>query len=274
MTKLSTINAESRRLAGRAPEAEQRAFQAALIDCCEKYWEAWRGPQPPQALAQTLWSVTPPLAELFVDMVHSGDARLADLLAGIKPARALAALVLAEIEHGNAEGAHITYEAMMLFESPQAGRVHAERVAAALRAPHTGPALRPPAAREPLWKALAEIVAHTARHDMAAVSAVIQLLALPPPRRRIRHSKHCAPRCRRWACGSRGSAKVEAMRALDLQRRRDRRPEQAQPPRHRRREAVRGDRGQGGRRRRDPGARRLRLLRRVPRRAVPGATRS
>jgi len=181
MTKLSTIDAESRRLVGRAPEAEQRAFRAELIASCEKYWEGIRGPRPPQALAQTLWSVTPPFAELFVDMIHNGDAQLADVLAGIKPARALAALVLAEIERGNAEGAHIAYEAMMLFESPQAGRVHAERIAAALRAPHPGPALRPPAAREPLWKALAEIVAHTARHDMAAVSAVIQLLAPPPP---------------------------------------------------------------------------------------------
>ena len=54
-----------------------------------------------------------------------------------------------------------------------------------------------------------------------------------------------------------------------LQRRRDGRPDAAQPPRHRRREAVRGDRGEGGRRRRDAGARRLRLLHRVPRRAVP-----
>jgi len=181
MTKLSTIDAEARRLAGRRPEAEQRAFQAALIDCCEQYWEALRGPQPPQALAQTLWSVTPPLAELFVDMYGSGDARLADLLAGLKPARALAALVLAEIERGNAEGVHIAYDAMMLFESPQAGQVHAGRVAAALRAVHPGAALRPPSAREPLWKALAEIVAHTARHDLAAIGEVIRLLALPPP---------------------------------------------------------------------------------------------
>ena len=173
MTKLSTIDAEARRLAGRAPEAEQRAFQAALIECCEKYWEGLRGPQPSQALAQTLWSVTPPFAELFVDMVRSGDARLADLLAGLKPARALAALALAEIERGNAEGVHIAYEAMMLFESPQAGQVYAEHVAAALRAAHPGARLRPPAAREPLWKALAEIAAHTARHDLAAVSAVI-----------------------------------------------------------------------------------------------------
>jgi hypothetical protein len=30
-----------------------------------------------------------------------------------------------------------------------------------------------------LWKALAEIVAHTARHDLAAVNAVIGLLAQP-----------------------------------------------------------------------------------------------
>jgi hypothetical protein len=181
MTKLSAIDAEARRLAGRAPEAEQRAFQAALLDCCEKYWEELRGPQPSPPLAQTLWSVTPPFAELFVDMVRSGDARLADLLAGLKPARALAALVLAEIERGNAEGVHIAYEAMMLFESPQAGQVYAERVAAMLRAPHPAATLRPPAAREPLWKALAEIVAHTARHDLAAVSAVIRLLVLPPP---------------------------------------------------------------------------------------------
>lgn len=180
MTKLSTIDAEARRLAGRAPEAEQRAFQAALIECCEKYWEGLRGPQPSQALAQTLWSVTPPFAELFVDMVRSGDARLADLLAGLKPARALAALALAEIERGNAEGVHIAYEAMMLFESPQAGQVYAGHVAAALRVAHPGARLRPPAAREPLWKALAEIATHTARHDLAAVSAVIRLLALPP----------------------------------------------------------------------------------------------
>jgi hypothetical protein len=133
----------NRRLAGRAPEAEQRAFQAVLITCCEQHWEELRGPQPPQLLARTLWSVTPPLAELFVDMVRSGDAHLADLLAGLRPARALAALVLAEIEHGNAEGIHLAYEAMMLFESPQAGLVHAERVATALRAPAPGSGAAP-----------------------------------------------------------------------------------------------------------------------------------
>jgi hypothetical protein len=181
MTKLSTIDAEARRLAGRAPEAAQRAFQAQLIACCEQYWEQLRGPSPSQPLAQTLWSVTPPLAELCVDMLRSGDPRLADLLAGLKPARALAALVLAEIERGNAEAVHIAYDAMMLYESPQAGHVYAEQVAAALRAPRPGPVARAPAAREPLWKALAEIVAHTARHDWAAVCAVIRLLTRPPP---------------------------------------------------------------------------------------------
>lgn len=123
MTKLSMIDAEARRLVGRAPEAEQRAFQMALIACCEKYWESWRGPEPSPPLARTLWSVTPPLAELFLDMDKNGDAHLADLLAGLSPARALAALVLAEIERGNAEGIHLAYEAMMLFETPQAGRI-------------------------------------------------------------------------------------------------------------------------------------------------------
>jgi len=181
MTKLSMIDAEARRLVGRGPEAKQRAFQAALVDCCEKYWESWRGPEPPQPLAHAHWSVTPPLAELFVDMIQKGDSRLADVLAGLPPARGLAALVLAEIERGNAEGIHLAYEAMMLFESPKAGHVHAEHVAAALHAPHPGPALRHKGAREPLWKALAEVVAHTARHDLAAVCAVIGVLAMPPP---------------------------------------------------------------------------------------------
>jgi hypothetical protein len=84
----------------------------------------------------------------------------------------------------------------MLFESSQAGLVHVERVAAALRAPHPVRALRPPAARKALWKALAEIVAHTARHDLAAVNAVIDLLAQPasaPPD---------VPRYWRWVCNS------------------------------------------------------------------------
>ena len=181
MTKLSMIDAEARRLVGRAPEAAQRAFQAALIDRCEKYWESWRGPEPAQPLAQAHWSVTPPLAELFVDMVRNGDAPLADMLAGLPPARALAALVLAEIERGNAEGIHLAYEAMMLFESPQAGRVYAEKVSDALHAPHPGPAPRLKGARDSLWKALAEIAAHTARHDLAAVCAVIRLLTVSPP---------------------------------------------------------------------------------------------
>ena len=181
MTKLSMIDAEARRLVGRAPEAEQRAFQMALIACCEKYWESWRGPEPSPPLARTLWSVTPPLAELFLDMDKNGDAHLADLLAGLSPARALAALVLAEIERGNAEGIHLAYEAMMLFETPQAGRVLAEQVAAALHAPHPVPAMRPKGTRDSLWKALAEIVAHTARHDLAAACEVIRLLASPPP---------------------------------------------------------------------------------------------
>lgn len=177
MTRLSVIETEARRLAGRTPEVAQRALQAVLVERCEEYWRELRGPQPAAALAQTLWSVAPPLAELFVDLYTAGDARLAALLEGRAPARALAALVLAEIERGNAEGVRIAYEAMMLFELPAAARGYAQHIAAALRGRLPGPALRRHAAREPLWKALAAIVAHTGRHDLAAVIAVIRLLA-------------------------------------------------------------------------------------------------
>jgi hypothetical protein len=180
MTKLSFIEAEARRLAGKSPESIRRALQAALIELCEARWREIRGPEPATSLAHALWSAPPPLAELFVDLHAAGDARLAELLDGLRPAHALALLVLAEIERGDAEGVHVAHEAMMTFDSPPAGEVYAERIAAALRGGLEGFRLHRHSSRPPLWKALAVIAAHTGRHDLKALVEVIRLLIAAP----------------------------------------------------------------------------------------------
>lgn len=181
MTKLSFIEAEARRLTERLPEPKRRALQETLIGLCEEHWREIRGLEPAAALAHALWSVAPPLADLLVDLQAAGDARLAALLDGLRPAGALALLVLAEIERGDAEGVHVAHEAMMAFDTPAAGGAYAERVAAALRGRIEGPALHRHSSREPLWKALAIIADHTGRHDLKAFVEVIRLLAAPPP---------------------------------------------------------------------------------------------
>lgn len=180
MTKLSFIEAEARRLTDGLPEPRRRALQAKLIALCEARWCEVRGPQPATALAHALWSVPPPLADLLVDLQAVGDARFAELCNGLRPAVALALLVLAEIERGDIEGARVAHEAMMAFDTPAAGRIHAEHVVAALRGRIEGPALHRHSSREPLWKALAIIAAQTGRHDLKALTEVIRLLAAPP----------------------------------------------------------------------------------------------
>lgn len=178
MPKLSFIEAEARRRAGRLPGPRRAALTQELVALCEAHWRELRGPEPATPLAHALWSVAPPLAELFVDLHAAGDARLAEALDGLKPARVAALLVLAEIERGDAEGVHVAHEAMMALDSPAAGRVYGERVAAALRGALPAPP-RHRHAREPLWKALAAVVAHTGRHDTQALVAAIRLLAAP-----------------------------------------------------------------------------------------------
>jgi len=180
MPKLYLIEAEARRLAGKLPESKRRALQEALIELCEAHWRDIRGPEPTTHLARALWSVSPPLAELFVDLHAAGAARLADPLDGLRPARALALLVLTEIERGDAEGVHIAHEAMMTFESPAAARVYAERVALALRGRLEGPQLHRHSSRAPIWRALAIVAARTGRHDLRAFVEVIPLLVTTP----------------------------------------------------------------------------------------------
>ncbi len=179
--RLSFAAAEARQLVGKLPEAKQRALQLALVELCEARWREIRGPEPAAILAHELWSVVPPLAELFADLHAAADERIEGLLDGIPSARAIALLVLAEIERGDADGVHVAHEAMMAFESPAARRVYQKRVALALRGGLEARPLHRHSSREPLWKALAIIADYTGRHDLRALTAVIGLLAAPSP---------------------------------------------------------------------------------------------
>lgn len=180
MTKLSYIAAEAQRVVGRLSEAARRALQDSLVALCETHWYELRGMQPVTPLAHALWSVTPPLADLFVDLHATGDDRLADVLAGLKPARGLALLVLAEIERGDMEGIRIAYESMTLFESAAAAGVHAQHVGAALRGMLHRPEVERQFSRRTLLRALAIMTRHTGRDDTNAATTAIRLLTATP----------------------------------------------------------------------------------------------
>lgn len=175
------IETEAQRLVGRLPESQRRVLQDELIDRCEAHWHALRGPQPDTPLAQALWSVTPPLADLLLDLHAVGDVRLAELLPGSKLAGGLALLVLAEVERGNEEGVHVAHEPMMAFETVPPSTEWLERVGALLRGTLEPPRLHPhDKHHDAMWKALAVIAAHSRRLDLPAVLAVIRLLTAPP----------------------------------------------------------------------------------------------
>ncbi len=195
MPKLSLIAAEAERLLGHLLESGRLALQQALIDLCEAHWLELRGAQPTTPLATALWSVTPPLADLFADLYTARDARLADALQGYRPGWGLALLALAEIGRGNAEGARLAHEPMMAFESEAAGAQIAARMAALLHGPEAV-SLHKHAHEPPLWKALALIAAHSGRCDLKAVLEVIRLLADPstadPALEELRHALDAA----------------------------------------------------------------------------------
>jgi hypothetical protein len=179
MPKLSLVAAEAERLLGRLPEARRLALQQELVDLCEARWHELRGPEPSTPLAHALWSITPPLVELFADLYTAGDARLDDVLRDHRPAWGLALLGLAEIGRGDAEGARLVHEPMMVFESETAGARLASRMAALLSGRQKELPWHRHAPQPPLWKALALIAAHTRRCDLKAVVEAIRLLADP-----------------------------------------------------------------------------------------------
>jgi hypothetical protein len=177
MPKLSLIESEAARFVGHVPEAKRRMLQDALINLCEIHWPEIRGPEPDMPLAHALWEGAPPLADLLADLYAAGDERLDGVLQGRKPAQGFALLALAEIERGDAEGARLAHEPMMLFDSPSAGTLYAEGIAAALRGTPSGMQLHLHESKPALWKALATIAANIGRCDLNAVLRVIGLLA-------------------------------------------------------------------------------------------------
>lgn len=177
MPKLSQIAFEAERLLGHMQESKMLALQQALIGLCEARWLELRGPEPATPLAWALWSVTPPLADLFADLYTAGDARLDEALRGHRPAWGLALLALAEIARGNAQGVQAVHEPMMAFESQTAGAQQAARMAALLRGELAWPLLHRHAQQPPLAKALMLLTARTGRCDLEAVFEVIRLLA-------------------------------------------------------------------------------------------------
>lgn len=146
---------------------------------CETRWHELRGREPETPLAHALWSLTPPLADLFADLYATNDARLNDVLQGQKPAWGMALLALAEIGRGDAEGARLAHEPMMVFESETAGKQLATLMAAALNGRLEFPHPHKHAPNLPLGKALIVIATHIRRCDLKAVVETIRLLADP-----------------------------------------------------------------------------------------------
>lgn len=179
MTKLSQIADEAGRLLGRLPESRGLALQHAMADVCEAHWHELRGNEPDTPLAHALWSTTPPLADLFADLYLSGDARLDEVLRGHRPAWGFALLVLGEVARGNAEGARLAHEPMMVFESEKAGAQYGAQMAALLHGRLETPHWHKREHRLPLWRALGLIAVKTGRCDLAAVLKAIRLLADP-----------------------------------------------------------------------------------------------
>ena len=178
MISLSLIKSEAQCVLGRLSESRRIAQQSALVGLCESHWQMLRGPRPDSPLAQALWSVTPPLADLLLDLYAQGDSRLDEVLYGPHLARGMALLVFAEIECANEAGVHIAHEPMMAFEHASPPMAWLERVSALLRG-----TLEPPRLHhhdkhhDPMWKALAVIAAYTRRLDSPAVLVVIRMLS-------------------------------------------------------------------------------------------------
>ncbi|MDD5412928.1 MAG: hypothetical protein PHF31_16240 [Methylobacter sp.] len=177
MTKLSFIAIEARRHLGRIPEQGLEDLQRTLIKLCENHWSDIRGPEPSSGLARAMWAVTPHFADLLVDLYGDSGPRSSEAIWYLPPTKVLAALVLAEIERGDAEGARLAHEAMMLFETPQAREIHIDSVRSRLRG------IRPERGRwhkhvhhDPFFRFLAMISEQTGRCDFEAMTVAVEYL--------------------------------------------------------------------------------------------------
>lgn len=177
MPSLSLIATEAQRLIRSLPEGRRLELQKELVALCEHHWQELRGPQPETAFGQALWSVTPPLSDLLLDLYAAGDSRLLPLMPGDRLSHALALLVLAEIARGNETGVHTAHEPMMAFEETPPPADWLARLVALLRGTIAPPQWHPHDCRDTLFHALTVITAHTRRLDLPALLQVIALLA-------------------------------------------------------------------------------------------------
>ncbi|MEJ2361621.1 MAG: hypothetical protein P8Z75_09370 [Gammaproteobacteria bacterium] len=175
---LSQIQGAAAQVLGHIPESRRHDLQDQIVALCEQHWSALRGSQPLTQLAQTLWSITPPLVDLLIDLYVNANTKLLDLLPGQSLARGLALLVLAEIERGNEAGVHLVHEPMMVFESIGPDPDWLARSNALFIGRMEPPLIHPHDRHGVLWRALAVISAHTRRLDLPAILAVIRLLTV------------------------------------------------------------------------------------------------
>ena len=105
------------------------------------------------------------------------DPRFSEAICYLPPTKVLAALVLAEIERDDAEGARLAYEAMMLFETPQARENHTDSVRSWLRVVrHERGRWRKHAHHDPFFRSLVMISDETGRSDFQAMVVAVEYL--------------------------------------------------------------------------------------------------
>ncbi|MEW5972701.1 MAG: hypothetical protein AB1713_02960 [Pseudomonadota bacterium] len=175
MTKFSIMVDEVHRVLGWIPGPRSEALRERLVRLCREHWQEMRGPMPSTCLAKALWGTPPHLSSLFAHLYAIGDSRLADVLGHMEPQQGLALLVLAEIEHGEAEGARSAYAEMHVFESPAARAAWLDSLRAGPGGHAPGARLRH-AHRPVLWRAVVEFATQTGRWDLDGVLAGLGLL--------------------------------------------------------------------------------------------------
>lgn len=178
MTKLSFIESEARKRLGRISEQELGNLQRTLIKLGGKHWANIRGPEPASGLTRALWAVEPHLADLIVDLYGNSDPGFFEAVCHFPETKVLAALVLAEIEQGDAEGARLAHEAMMLFETPQARDIYADSIRSILRGakPDLGK-WHKHEHRDPLFRSVVMISEQTGRYDFQALAVAVEYLS-------------------------------------------------------------------------------------------------
>lgn len=178
MTKLSFIEIEARKHLTKIQERALEALQRTLIKLCENHWSIIRGPEPASGLACAMWAVRPHFADLVVDLYGAPDPGFYEAVSYFPPTKVLAALVLAEIERGDPEGARLAYEAMMLFETPEAREIHTNAVRSRLRGVRAEPGRwHKHAHHDPFFRSLALIADETGRCDFQAMVMAVEFLA-------------------------------------------------------------------------------------------------